>query len=209
MYAFSDSYGLSNHGVVERVYSEAAEYGICCRIQDLQTVVSNLNKYLKKTKVRSAGLCTTFGKKVPGGFTKDHCWREWELDVGAGTRSILKAEQGRFFYFRINSNRHFHIDPDGDAKEVYFFPERKEFAYIVHLKKDVLYFLRDGQRVYVDSPEDLQKREAFFKGLLDSIGFPLETLHVYEPDEEHLGCLALGTWKNEGDGWKPCTPSKY
>ena len=48
-------------GVREKVYTDAVDYGLLCRRQDLETVVKGLDKYLKKTKVRGAGLCKRFG----------------------------------------------------------------------------------------------------------------------------------------------------
>lgn len=38
-----------NPGVREKVYGEAAEYGIVCKIQDLKTIVERIDRYLKKT----------------------------------------------------------------------------------------------------------------------------------------------------------------
>ena len=39
-----------------KVYAEADEYGIICKAQDLQGIAERLDKYIKKTKVRGAGL---------------------------------------------------------------------------------------------------------------------------------------------------------
>lgn len=44
-----------------KVYAEAKEYGIICKPQDLQGIAERLDKYMKKTKVRGAGLTNILG----------------------------------------------------------------------------------------------------------------------------------------------------
>ena len=53
-----------NQSIREKVYSDAAEYGVVCRIRDLKEVVDGVDKFLKKTKVRDQGLCKRFGQPV-------------------------------------------------------------------------------------------------------------------------------------------------
>lgn len=188
--------------IKERVYDDAAEYGICCDIQDLNQIVSGLNKYLKKTKVRGAGLDVRFGASSSGGpGISDTCWREWEMGMGASKKNVLTAEQGLLWHFALAPNRHFHISADGAAEEVYAFPDRWEFAYIVSLYKRNCYYFRDGQLIDADSEDVRRKRETFFQGLLDSIGFPLEVLYVYDKDEFTWGCPLWGTWENTNGKW--------
>lgn len=193
----------NNPDTKEKVYSEAAEYGIYCSVQDLQKVVNGLNKYIKKTKVRRAGLNTQFGTLNHGGpGISDCCWKEWYMDMSAVKKNALTAEQGLFWYFRLKPNRHFHIDAEGKAREVYAFPDRTEFAYIVSLYKHNYYFYRNGQVINTDKEDVRLKREIFFEGLLNSIGFPLEVLYVYDRDEESWGCPLWGTWENIDGKWK-------
>lgn len=199
----------NNPDIKERVYAESAVYGIQCRVQDLQEIVNGLNKYIKKTKVRGAGLNIQFGVLNPGGFgISDSCWKEWLLDMGASKKNALTAEQGLFWYFSLKPNRHFHIDADGKAREVFFFPDRKEFHYIVSLYKHNYFYFRNGQIVNTDNEDIRLKREIFFQGLLDSIGFPLEVLHVYDRDEESWGCPLWGTWERVDGEWKKYSPNQ-
>ncbi len=44
----------------------------------------------------------------------------------------------------------------------------------------------DERNVYADSDEARKKREAFFQGLFDCIGFPVETLYTYPKDSKVL-----------------------
>lgn len=193
----------NNLDIKERVYSESAEYGVQCRVQDLQEIVNELNKYMKKTKVRSAGLNMRFGVLNHGGpGIVDSCWKEWLLDMGASKKNALTADQGLFWYFALKPNRHFHIDADGKSREVFFFPDRVELPYIVSLYKHNYFYLRDGQIIDTDNEDIRLKRENFFQGLLNSIGFPLEVLHVYDKDEMNWGCPLWETWKNTDGKWE-------
>ncbi len=168
-------------GVREKVYSQAAEFGVVCKVQDLEAVVAGLDKFLKKTKVRSQGLCKRFGLTygIPG--SRERQWSEWVMDAGAVKNNVLTAEQGLFWYFDLRPNRHFRIDEQGNAREAYIFPDRKDLAYIIFLDKKAWTAERNGQPT--DSTEVRQKREAFFEALLNSVGFPLEVLHVYGGEE--------------------------
>ena len=69
-------------GVREKVYSQAAEFGVVCKVQDLEAVVAGLDKFLKKTKVRSQGLCKRFGLTygIPG--SRERQWSEWKRPRG-------------------------------------------------------------------------------------------------------------------------------
>lgn len=124
-----------NPSVREKVYGEAAEYGIVCKIQDLKAVVEGIDRYLKKTRVRGQGLCKRFGYTVGIPETRETQWTEWIMDAGALKNNVLTAEQGLFWYFDLQPNRHFRIDENGTAREVYIFPERRELAYIIFLDK--------------------------------------------------------------------------
>lgn len=172
----------------EKIYAEAAEYGIICKVQDLETIVKGIDKYLKKTKVRSAGLNKRFGESHWQCGTRVESWSEWLMVAGCSRSGCLTDEQGALWHFELMPNRHYHIDHDeNDAvTEVYAFPERKDLAYIIILIKHRLFYEQDGEIVYVDGADNHQKREVFFQGLLDSIGFPLETLHVYDKEEERI-----------------------
>ena len=169
--------------VREKVYSDVTEYGIVCRIQDLKDIVDRVDKFLKKTKVRGQGLCKRFGQVngIPG--VRENQWTEWVMDVGAVKNNVLTAEQGLFWHFELQSNRHFRLDEQGNAREVYIFPDRKDIFYIAFLDKKVWMVERDGELVSTDSQEIRRKREEFFEALLRSIGFPLETLYIYDREE--------------------------
>ena len=71
-------------------------------------------------------------------------------------------------------------------KEVYEFPERKEIFYYFILVKYYWYYEENGAIVYTDSDEARSKREEFFQGLLDSIGFPVEPLYTYPKDSQGI-----------------------
>ncbi len=172
-----------NPSVREKVYGEAAEYGIVCRIQDLKTVVEGIDRYLKKTKVRGQGLCKRFGQVNGISESPEKQWTEWVMDAGAIKNNVLTAEQGLFWYFDLQPNRHFRIGPDGTAREVYIFPDRKDLAYIIFLDKKIWTVEREGEFVCTDSPKIREEREHFFAGLLNSAGFPLELLYTYEKEE--------------------------
>lgn len=175
-----------------RLYADAAEYGIVCGVQDLGVIVERLDKYIKKTKVRGAGLSKRFGVSHYQRGTGVESWLEWIMDAGAVKTGALTAEQGKLWHFELCPNRRFHIarrghDHDQDeVREVYAFPERKDLAYIVILIKDQWFCERQGKQIRLDSEDDLRARERFFQGLLDCIGFPLEPLHVYDKDEERV-----------------------
>lgn len=182
-----------NPSVREKVYSEAAEYGIVCSIQDLKDIVDDMDKFLKKTKVRGQGLCKRFGLTfgIPG--TREKQWAEWVMDAGAMKNNVLTAEQGLFWHLDLQPNRHFRLDEHGNAREVYIFPEKKEFPYIVYLDKKVWTVERNGELVSTDGHEVRQKREAFFEELLGSIEFPLKVLHIYDREErERIFTLSDG-----------------
>lgn len=171
-----------------KLYAEAAEYGIVCKVQDLKLIVERLDKYLKKTKVRGAGLVKRFGVSHGQFGTRVESWSEWRMEAGASRSGCLTDEQGLFWHFALNPNRHYHIDRDkGDvARETYAFPERKDLVYNIILIKHRWFYEHNGKKVYVDSDDVRQKRELFFQGLLECIGFPLEVLHIYDKDEERI-----------------------
>ena len=172
-------------GVREKVYTDAVDYGLLCRRQDLETVVKGLDKYLKKTKVRGAGLCKRFGVGYGVGCVGAvvRCWTEWMMDAGA-SKVPLSMEQGFVWHFELIPNRQFRLNEVGEAAEVWRFSDRRDIAYIATLLKHRWYYLRDGQTVSADTDKDRAKREAFFQGLLDSAGVPLEPLYTYGPEEE-------------------------
>lgn len=150
---FSDG-SVYGHPAEPRLYSQAADYGILCRVQDLADIIQGVNGFLKKNKIRTAGMATRFGVTNSGYQTKEKCWTEWIMDVYMGPRS--------------------HNPPE-----------------------------RDGNFVDFDTPEDREKREAFFQALLNSIGHPLEILHEYQPEETSLGCPLWGSWFWSNGGWIP------
>lgn len=172
-------------GVREKVYTDAVDYGLLCKRQDLEAVVKGLDRYLKKTKVRGAGLCRRFGVGYgigsPGAVVR--CWTEWMMDAGA-SKAPLSMEQGFVWHFELVPNRQFHVNNNGEAAEAWRFSDRKDIAYLATLLKHRWYYLRDGQTVYADSEEGRAKREDFFRGLLDSAGVPLERLYTYGAEEE-------------------------
>ena len=172
-------------GTREKVYTDAADYGLLCRRQDLEAVVKGLDKYLKKTKVRGAGLCRRFGVGYGVGSAGAvvRCWTEWMMDAGA-SKAPLSMEQGFVWHFELVPNRQFQVSEAGETREAWRFSDRKEIAYIATLLKHRWYYLRDGRTVDSDSVEDREKREAFFQGLLDSAGVPMEPLYAYGPEEE-------------------------
>lgn len=172
-------------GTREKVYTDAADYGLLCRRQDLEAVVKGLDKYLKKTKVRGAGLCRRFGVGYGVGSAGAvvRCWTEWMMDAGA-SKAPLSMEQGFVWHFELVPNRQFQVSEAGETREAWRFSDRKEIAYIATLLKHRWYYLRDGRTVDLDSVEDREKREAFFQGLLDSAGVPMEPLYAYGPEEE-------------------------
>lgn len=186
-----------------RLYSQVADYGIQCKVQDLADIVQEVNRYLKKNKIRTSGMAVRFGVSNSGYQTKEKCWTEWIMDVFIGCRSHNLPEQGGYFFFQMIPNRHFHIKEDGSAQEVYLVPGREDLPYVIRLKKDLYYLLRDGQFIDLDTPEDKEKREKFFQGLLNSIGRPLELLHQYQPMESPLGCPLWGSWFWSDQGWVP------
>jgi len=53
------------------------------------------------------------------------------------------------------------------------------------------YYREEQEIVYYNDEQDRAKREAFFEGLLDCIGFPLEKLYTYGEEEKY--------WRYEPD----------
>ena len=151
-----------------KVYAEAAEYGIVCKPQDLEGIVERLDKYIKKTKVRGAGLPKYIGRShlIWGGSEK---WYEWSIGLSCAKEGRLSNEQGT-------------------AEEVYEFPERNDILYYFVLVKYYWYYREDGKIVYTGTDDGRKQREAFFQGLLDCIGFPVETLYTYPEDSTALFC---------------------
>ena len=105
------------------------------------------------------------------------------MDAGA-SKVPLSMEQGFVWHFELVPNRQFQVSEAGETREAWRFSDRKEIAYIATLLKHRWYYLRDGRTVDLDSVEDREKREAFFQGLLDSAGVPMEPLYAYGPEEE-------------------------
>lgn len=166
------------------VYAEANEYGIICGPQDLQGIVESLDKYIKKTKVRGAGLQKYIGRShlLSGSREK---WYEWGAGFSCSREGCLRSEQGRLWYFELLPNRHYDLEAN-TIEEVYEFPERKDVLYYFILVKYYWYYEENGKTVYADSDEAREKREAFFQGLFDCIGFPVEILYTYPKDSTAL-----------------------
>ena len=168
------------------VYAEAEEYGIACKAQDLQGIAERLDKYIKKTRVRGAGLTKYIGRShllMHGGEN----WYEWSMGLSCSKEGRLSNEQGRLWYFELMPNRHCHVEGD-TAEEVYEFPERKDILYYFVLVKYYWYYKENGEIVQTDPEDGRKKREAFFRGLLESIGFPVEVLYTYPEDSAALFC---------------------
>lgn len=146
-----------------KLYSEAADYGILCRVQDLADIIQGVNLFLKKNKIRTAGLSVRFGVSNSGYQTKEKCWNEWIMDVFMGPRSHNLPERGGNFFFQMIPNRHFHIKEDGSAHEVYLVPGREDIPYIIRLEKKLYFLLRDGHFIDLDTSEDKAIREIFFR----------------------------------------------
>ena len=163
-----------------KVYAEAAECGIVCKPQDLEGIVERLDKYIKKTKVRGAGLPKYIGRShlIWGGSEK---WYEWSIGLSCAKEGRLSNEQGRMWYFELMPNRHYHLE-QGTAEEVY------DILYYFVLVKYYWYYREDGKIVYTGTDDGRKQREAFFQGLLDCIGFPVETLYTYPEDSTALFC---------------------
>ncbi len=71
-------------------------------------------------------------------------------------------------------------------EEVYEFPERKDILYYFVLVKYYWYYEENGKIVYADSDEARKKRESFFQGLFDRIGFPVKLLYTYPKDSKGI-----------------------
>ena len=71
-------------------------------------------------------------------------------------------------------------------EEVYEFPERKDVLYYFVLVKYYWYYEEDGKIVCADSDEARKKRESFFQGLFDRIGFPVKLLYTYPKDSKGI-----------------------
>ncbi len=166
------------------VYSEANEYGIICKPQDLQSIIERLDKYIKKTKVRGAGLTKYIGRSHLLSAAAEK-WYDWGAGLSCSKEGRLSNEQGRLWYFELLPNRHYYLE-HGTIKEIYEFPERKDILYYFILVKYYWYYEENGEIVYTGFDEDRKKREAFFQGLFDCIGFPVETLYTYPPDSKAL-----------------------
>lgn len=166
-----------------KVYAKAEEYGILCRPQDLQDIAERLDKYIKKTKVRGAGFRRYIGRShlLFGG---GEAWYEWSMGLSCALEGALNNEQGRLWLFELMPNRHYRLE-ENTAEEVYEFPERKDISYYFVLVKYYWYYKENGRIVCADPVDARQKREAFFQGLLDCIGFPVELLYTY-PEESSL-----------------------
>ena len=63
----------------------------------LQGIAERVDKYIKKTKVRGAGLNKYIGRShlVSGGEN----WYEWSIGVSYSKEGCLSNEQGRLWYF--------------------------------------------------------------------------------------------------------------
>ncbi|MEY8317981.1 hypothetical protein AALB19_11820 [Oscillospiraceae bacterium 50-58] len=167
----------------QKVYAEAEEYGIICNVQDLQGIAERVDKYIKKTKVRGAGLNKYIGRShlVSGGEN----WYEWSIGVSYSKEGCLSNGQGRLWYFELMPNRHYHLEQDV-SEEVYEFPERKDVLYYFILVKYYWYYEENGRIVCADSDDARKKREKFFQGLFDCIGFPVEVLYTYPKDSNGI-----------------------
>ena len=178
-----------------RCYMEAVDYGIRCDYNALEKVMDNVKKYLKKTKVRQDGLRHVFGAVHIGHpETKEICFSEWNLKVGATRYGLYKPNQGMMWEFVIRPNRHIHVMEKGKRRDAWVAPDHKEFDYIVEMRKCNYFFIEDGKRVEADDPEVRAQREEFYDGLLKSVGYELVPLYEYEPDELTYGCRDCGTW---------------
>lgn len=166
------------------VYAEANEYGIICRPQDLQGIIERLDKYIKKTKVRGAGLTKYIGRRHLLFYNAEQ-WYEWGVGLSCSKEGRLSNEQGRLWYFELLPNRHYYFEQNS-AEEIYEFPERKDILYYFVLVKYYWYYKENGEIVCADSDAARKKRETFFEGLLDCIGFPLEILYTYPEDSATL-----------------------
>ena len=168
-----------------KVYAEAEEYGIICNVQELQGIAERVDKYIKKTKVRGAGLNKYIGRShlVNGGEN----WYEWSIGISYSKEGCLSNEQGRLWYFELMPNRHYHIEQN-ISERVYEFPERKDVLYYFILVKYYWYYEENGRMVCADSDDARKKREAFFRGLFDCIGFPVEVLYTYPKDSDGIFC---------------------
>lgn len=163
-----------------KIYAEAEEYGIICKPQDLQGIVERLDRYMKKTKVRGAGLTKYIGRSHLLAYNNEN-WYEWSIGLSCSKEGRLSNEQGRLWYFELMPNRHYHFEQD-TAEEVYEFPERKDVLYYFVLVKYYWYYEESGKIVCADNKEARKKRDAFFQGLFDCIGFPVEVLYTYPKD---------------------------
>ena len=166
-----------------KVYAEAEEYGIICKVQDLQGIAERLDKYIKKTKVRGGGLTKYIGCSHL--VNNGEKWYEWSMGLSCSKEGRLSNEQGRLWYFELMPNRHYHLSQD-IAEEVYEFPDRKDIIYYFVLVKYYWYYEENGKIVYTGDDEARKKREAFFQGLFDCIGFPIETLYTYPKESRVL-----------------------
>ena len=170
---------------VKQVYADAAEYGIDCRVQNLNDITQRLDRYLKKAKVSSKGLTKLFGKTYLGLPDGNASWYPWCMESVWTKEGRLTNEQGRLFDFELLPNRHYHLSEEAE-QEVYAFPERQDIPYYFLLIKFRWSYEEDGVQVYADDDPERAQRESFFQGLLDCIGFPLVPLHRYGNLEERL-----------------------
>lgn len=157
-------------------YPDITDYGILCNIQDLGIIVKNLDKFMKKNKIRSQGIGKDLGWKagirVNGSIEERFC--EWRLSAGY-LKAALPIELGYTWHFEVCPNRQYRIDRDNTATEVYAFPDRKDIS---------IYFTLIKHNYDLDNAETRKVRELFFRQLLDSIGFPYVELYHYAKGEE-------------------------
>ena len=143
------------------IYAEAKEYGILCQPQDLQGITERLDSYIKKAKVRGAGLKKYIGRSHLL-FASREKWYEWGTGLSCSKEGRLSNEQGRLWYFELLPNRHYYLEQD-TIEEVYEFPERKEIWYYFVLVKYYWYYEENGTIVYTDSEEARKKGRHFFR----------------------------------------------
>ena len=58
--------------------------------------------------------------------------------------------------------------------------------YYFILVKYYWYYEENGEIVNTDNDEEREKRESFFQGLFDCIGFPIEHLYTYPKDSDTI-----------------------
>jgi|GEM_PF-1558906 len=135
------------------------DYGIVCNNDDENTIVKNINKFLKQKEYR-----------------KLYKWEDTSVPPPSMPERSFRISHYYCQFMKQDPRWLFDLKPNTDLDNKMRFPDHPECSWLLHTRP----VFEDKYK----SQEDFDNVKQFFSNLIASLSFPTKLLHTYKKDDE-------------------------